>query len=86
MALGIQHTKRMRHIVIGGMPAPTIVYHIITKRARFSGKALLNPKCVFCFSLRILSENFLILTRIKRDIIINVYTSSCKVPVMVLTF
>jgi len=35
---------------------------------------------VLIFSTRF-SETFLILRRIKRDIVINVYTSSCKVPV-----
>ena len=46
------------------------------------GKKLLNIKCVFWFSLQILSETFLILRRIQCDIIINVYRSSCKVPVI----
>ena len=35
---------------------------------------------MFWFSLQLLSETFLILKRIKRDTIINVKTSSCKVP------
>jgi len=33
------------------------------------GKTLLNTKCVFWFSLQLLSETFLILRRIKRDVI-----------------
>ena len=45
-------------------------------------KKLLNIKCVFWFSLQMLSETFLILRRIHGDIIINVHRSSCKVPVM----
>jgi hypothetical protein len=51
-------------------------------------KKLLNLKCVFWFSLKILSETFPILRRIQRDININVrvYRSSCKVPVILFRF
>jgi hypothetical protein len=35
---------------------------------------------VFSFSVQLLSETFLILRRNERDIIKNVYWSSCKVP------
>jgi hypothetical protein len=45
----------------------------------------LNIKCVFSFSLQLLSETLLILRRIQRDII-NVRTSSCKVPVITVRF
>jgi hypothetical protein len=38
--------------------------------------------CVFVVS-QILFETFLVLRRIHRDITINVVTSSCKVPVIV---
>jgi hypothetical protein len=40
-------------------------------------------KCVFWFSLQILSETFLTLRRIQRYIVINVKTSSCKVLITV---
>jgi len=46
-------------------------------------KTLLNIKCVFWFSLQHLSETFVIVRRNERDIIKNVYRSSCKVPVIV---
>jgi hypothetical protein len=42
---------------------------------------VVNIKRVFWFSLKILSKTFLILGRIERDIIVNVYGSSCEVPV-----
>ena len=40
----------------------------------------MNMKGVFSSSQQLLSEKFFILRRIKRDIIKNVYWSSCKVP------
>jgi hypothetical protein len=45
------------------------------------GKKLPNTKCVFWFSLQLLSETFLILSRNERVMIKNVRWSSCKVPV-----
>jgi hypothetical protein len=47
-----------------------------------SGKKLLSIKFVLRFSLQLLSETFLILRRIERDMIINICWSSCKVPVI----
>jgi hypothetical protein len=41
---------------------------------------------VFSFSLQLLSKTFFILRRIQRDIAINVKTSSCKVPVIIVEF
>jgi len=49
-------------------------------------KKLLNIKCVFSFSLQLLSETFLILRRSERYIIINVLRSSCKIPVILVRF
>jgi len=58
-------------------------YHIT---GAIFGEKLLNTKCVFWFSLQLLSETFLILRRTQRDIIINVRRYSCKVPVIVVRF
>jgi len=41
---------------------------------------------MYCDSLRLLSETFLILRRTERDTIINVLSSSCKVPVIFVGF
>jgi hypothetical protein len=49
-------------------------------------KKLLNTKCVFWFSLQLLSETFLILRRTERDMIKNVYCLPSKVPVILVRF
>jgi hypothetical protein len=43
-------------------------------------------KCVFWFSLQMLSETFLILRKIERDIILKVLRSSCKTPTFLVRF
>jgi hypothetical protein len=88
VALGIQHVKRMRHIILSSVPVS--LYHIFPhyeimreNAARFSRKKniLLNITCVFFL---ILSETFLTIRRIQRDININVRTSSSKLPPYIL--
>ena len=43
-------------------------------------------KCVFLFSLELLFQTFRILRRIQWDIVINVKTYPCKVPVIPVRF
>jgi hypothetical protein len=50
--------------------------------ARFFGKKFLKIKRIFWFCLHFFSEAFLIIKTIQRDIVINVSTTSCKVPVI----
>ena len=50
------------------------------KTQNFRKQKLSNTKCVFRTSLQISSETFFILRRNERDMIINVYWCSCKVP------
>jgi len=69
----------MRHIFIWDLPHSTIFFHIILLMARLK-KKLLNIKCVFWFSLQLLSETFLILRRYERDVMINVHWSSLTYP------
>ena len=52
----------------------------------FKKKNLLTIKCVFWFSLELLSETFVILGRTKWHMTINVYLSSCKVLIILVRF
>ena len=58
-------------------------FHIFSQMARSSGEKGIELK--IWFSLQFLPETFLILRRIQRDII-KVRKSSCKVPVILVTF
>jgi hypothetical protein len=86
VVLGIQHAMRVRHIVVC-VPDPlldTFPHYLIN--GTIFDKKLLNINCVFSFSLQLLSETLFILRRIERDMLKNVYRSSCKVPVIVVRF
>jgi len=77
VALGIKHAISISHIIICGVPGSTIYFYDI-QTARFSKKKLLNIKCV---RVLILSTTFVRNTRrSKRDMIKNVSSSSCKIP------
>jgi len=49
-------------------------------------KKSLNIKCVFWFSLPLLSETLIILRRTERHVTKNVNRSSCKMPVILVKF
>ena len=60
---------------------------IIQSTLRYHAEKIIeNEMCFFLFSLQILSENFLILRRIQKDITINLHQSLCKVPVILARF
>jgi hypothetical protein len=51
--------------------------------ARFSEKKINEHEvCMFLFSLQLFYETFLILKRNERDMIKNVYSSSCSCPIL----
>ena len=81
----IQHAKHMRHIM-SSVSCPALPYFstLFYKQHNFQGK-LLKIKCVFWYSLSLLSETFLI-WRLQQDIVIKVHTSSCKVHIIFVRF
>jgi hypothetical protein len=70
VALVIQHAMRVRYIVVCGLSGCTVFFpHYLIIDTIFEEKNLLDTKCVFWFSLQLLSETFLSLRSIKRDMI-----------------
>ena len=63
-----------------------IFRHFLIHGTIFGEKKSLDIKCVFCFSRQLLFETFLILIIIQQDIVINLKTSLCKVPVSFVIF
>jgi len=67
------HTFSAPHyIVTYVLSGFTMFFHIISQTARFSGKKLLNKKCVFLTMSEVLCETFCVLRRMQRDIVISV--------------
>ena len=76
VALGIQHAKCMRRIILSSVACPAVQYFstLSHKQQDFRGeKKLLNIKCMLQVSLKLLSETFFIIRRTERDVIKNVY-------------
>jgi hypothetical protein len=84
-AHSLSYTARKAHApyctVICGLSGSTMFFHILTNGKIFR-KKLLKIKCVFWFSLQLLSETYLILRRNQQATIINVHRSSSKAPVI----
>jgi hypothetical protein len=72
VALGTQHTMRMLHVVICGLPRSTIVFLHISQTAKLSEKVIEHRTCVSISSTN-LTNTFFILRRIERDMIKNVF-------------
>jgi hypothetical protein len=82
VALGIQHAMRVYH-VISSVACPSLPYFstYFIKGTIFERKSS-NAKYVFLFPPQLLSETFLILRTIQRDIIINWYWTLYKCPLI----
>jgi hypothetical protein len=74
VASSIQHAIRMRLIVIFTCPA---LQHFSTISHEYYKKDIEQEMCVLIFSTTV-SDTLLILRRIDRDMIKNVYWSSCS--------
>jgi hypothetical protein len=86
LSLVVHHPKRVYRKILSSVSRPAVPYFSLShKRLDFPKKKLLNIKCVqIC--IRLLSKAFLILRRISRDIITNVYRSSCEAPDILVRF
>ena len=76
VALLIWHAKRMRHIA-----SICRIFSTLFNKQHDLRNMFRNMKCVFWFSMQILSDNFVIPRRIHGYIIIKVCRSSCTVPI-----
>jgi len=87
LALYILYAKNMRRMSsVTCLDLPHLFFTLPHKRQDFRKKIkLFSTKCVFRFSLQLFSELLLTVRRIRRDIIINVRRSSCKVHPFFLT-
>ena len=82
LAIVIQNEELMRRIILSSVTWSD--YHIFFTLSQ--KRHYLKQKCVFWVSLQFLSEIFLTVRRLQRDIIINVHRSSYQVFVILLRF
>jgi len=68
-----RNTHAPYHIAICVLPHSTIFFHIMSQTARFSEKQKKKMNIKIFWSLKLLSETFLILNRIQRDMIKRMY-------------
>jgi hypothetical protein len=66
--------------------SPVCIHHIFRHCLINDTKKLLKTKCVFWFSLQLLSRTFLILRRIQRDIVKNIKSRHVKYPLFLPCF
>jgi len=73
---------------LSSLACPAVQYFstLSHKKARFSGKKLVNTKCVFGVSLLLFPETLLILGRTERDMGKNIYWSASTAPLFLSDF
>ena len=84
--LSIQHAMRMRHIVTCGLSGCTVFFSTLFHKRHVLRKEVLGQKVRVMISSPTFAQNFLILGRTGRDMIIYIYSYSCKVPVITVRF
>jgi hypothetical protein len=86
LAVLTQQAKRMHRIILSYVISGWPCFSTLSHRWHGFRKKSLNIKCVFWFSLQILSEIFLIPRKMNRDIVIDMKMYSCKVSVILAKF
>jgi hypothetical protein len=86
VALVMQHAKRMSRIILSYMACLALPYFPTLSYKRHDFRKSYWALNVFWSSPQILSETFLILRRIQRDIFINLHRFSYEVPVIIVRF
>ena len=83
VALFIHHAKRMRLIILSYVARPALpLISVVSHKQHDFSKKIIEHKMYASISTAKFSEAFLILRRIKRDIIINVHGFPGRVPVI----
>jgi len=88
-ALGIQDAMRMCRIILSSVVCPAVSYishYFINATFSKKKKNVIEHKKRVLISSKLLSETFLILRRIRQDMIRYVYWSPCNVPVILVRF
>jgi hypothetical protein len=85
VTLVIQHAQRMRRIILSSVSCLALPYFstLSHKRHDFWEKVIEYKMCVLIFSTPFIC-NISHSNKNRRDIIINVHRSSCKVPVILI--
>jgi hypothetical protein len=89
VALSVQQAMRMRYTVMWPAPPCNIFSHLINGTIFERKKTVSGHKMCFDFLYNVcvcVCETFLILRRNERDMIKNIYRSSCKLPFILVRF